>query len=197
MNLHPVSAAARARVLRGILPILLGSLPFAPPASAQPPGTEPAFSLYSSHVATTRERPVVELMFRQVTSLDFRVYRVQDPVPFFSRLREPHQLGSEAPAVPQEQTILERIARWKAARRDAIRSFFRAQFSHDYRAARREAAAKKAIALRRPIQYNRFAQVPLLNGSGCCPPCGIPRSAAFRSSFPAPASTWWRRCTRR
>jgi alpha-2-macroglobulin len=149
--------------------LLLALLLVSSAAAAQPPSgadTQPAFSLYSSHIATTRERPAIELMFRRVSSLDFRVYRVQEPVRFFAGLREPHQLGSEAPVVPQEQTILERVARWKADWRDAIRSFFRRQFSHQYRAARREAAARKQIALRQPLRYNQFAQVPLLNAAG-------------------------------
>jgi alpha-2-macroglobulin len=136
------------------------------PASAQQPDgadIRPAFSLASSHIATTRERPTLTLMFRRVTSLDFRVYRVGDPLKFFAGLRDPHALGSEEPVVPQERTLLERIARWKAARRDAVLSFLRGQFSHDYRRARREAAAKNEITLRRPLEYRQFAQVPLLN----------------------------------
>jgi alpha-2-macroglobulin len=148
---------------------LLGLLALASPALAQPDNptdTRPAFSLYSSHIATTRERPSIDLMFRHVTSIDFRVYKVQDPVKFFAGLRDPHALGSEAPTVPQEQTLLERIARWKAAQREAIRAFVKAQFSWEYRTARREADAKKTIALRQPLHYNKFAQVPLLNASG-------------------------------
>jgi alpha-2-macroglobulin len=148
---------------------VFGLLALASPAGAQPDNptdTRPAFSLYSSHIATTRERPSIDLMFRHVSSLDFRVYRVQDPVKFFAGLRDPHALGSEAPTVPQEQTLLERIARWKAAQREAVRAFIKAQFSWQYRTARREANAKKAIALRQPLHYNKFAQVPLLNSSG-------------------------------
>ena len=110
--------------------------------------------------------PTIELMFRHVTSLDFRVYRVQDPAKFFAGLRDPHALGSEQPNVPQEQTLIERIARWKAARREEIVRFVRLQFSWEYRNARREARAQKEIALRRPLRYNQFAQVPLLNAAG-------------------------------
>ena len=76
-----------------------------------------------------------------MTSLDFRVYRVDDPVKFFAGLRDPHVLGSEEPVVPQERTLLERMARWKAARRDDVLRFLRGQFSHDYRRARRESVA--------------------------------------------------------
>jgi uncharacterized protein YfaS (alpha-2-macroglobulin family) len=136
-------------------------------ADAQPPDAKdarPAFSLASSHIATTKERPEFTLLFRRVTSLDFRVYRVDDAVKFFTGLRDPHALGSEEPVVPQERTLLERIARWKAARRDDVLSSLRGQFSHNYRHARRESAAKSQITLRRPLEYRQFAQVPLLNG---------------------------------
>ena len=136
-------------------------------ADAQPPGAadaRPAFSLASSHIATTKERPEFTLLFRRVTSLDFRVYRVDDAVKFFAGLRDPHALGSEEPVVPQERTLLERIARWKATRRDGALTFLRGQFSHHYRHARRESAAKSQITLRRPLEYRQFAQVPLLNG---------------------------------
>ncbi len=136
-------------------------------ATASPGAADqrPAFSLYSSHVWTTKERPTVELMFRQVTSLDFRVYRVEDPLKFFAQLRDPHTLGSEAPVVPQERTWLERLADWKAQQRYTIRHFVRGQFSSNYRQARKETAAKRQIVLRQPLDYRQFAQVPLLNRS--------------------------------
>jgi hypothetical protein len=50
------------------------SRPVAPRAAAG--AADPAFSLASSHIATTKERPAFTLLFRRVTSLDFRVYRV-------------------------------------------------------------------------------------------------------------------------
>jgi hypothetical protein len=138
----------------------------APPARAQSPDAadvRPAFSLSSSHIANTRERPAIGLMFRRVRSLDFRVYRVDDPLKFLAGLRDPHALGSEAPVVPQEQTLLERIARWKARQRDSVLTFLRGQFSHTYRRTQRETAAKSQIAFRQPLEYRQFAQVPLLN----------------------------------
>jgi alpha-2-macroglobulin len=155
-NLRPFRAALALAVVLGM----------AGPSQAQPRAdadTQPAFSVASSHISTTRERPVVDLLFRRVSSLDFRVYRVNDPLRFFAGLRDPHALGSEAPLVPQERTLLERIARWKAAHRQRILSFVRGQFSHPYRVARRESAARGQIALRQPLEYRQFAQVPLLN----------------------------------
>src|SRR5262245_17868825 len=124
-----------------------------------------AFSLSSSRIATTRETPAIYLTCRRLDHLDFRVYRVNDPVAFLAGLKDPHQLGSEEPMVAQEPTTLERIAEWKTDWRNRIRSFFRAQFTHDYRRARRQQLDRKAVVLRRTINVNSFAQVPLLNRS--------------------------------
>ncbi len=152
-----------------VLLVVLLSVPgvCAPAAGAQgdPAETQPAFSLSASQIASTKERPTILLMFRRVQSLDFRVYRVQDPLKLFAGLRDPHVLGSEAPVVPQEQTWLERIARWKAGWRDTILTFVRGQFSYRFRRARKESEARHQIALRQVLDARQFAQVPLLNAS--------------------------------
>lgn len=132
---------------------------------AQETATSPAFSVATSHVFNTRERQTISLTYRQVNHLDFRVYRVNDAFAFFAGLRDPHQLGSDEPIVPQEQTWLERIARWKAARRSNIRDFLRHQLSPDYRAVRHERQNQQQVVLRQALDVNSFAQVPLLNAS--------------------------------
>ncbi len=144
------------------LALLLGS-PLAAAAQDEPSG--PAFSLWSSQIFTTRDRPAVSLSFRMVDHLDFRVYRVEDPFRFFAGLRDPHELGSEKPIVPQERTWLERIAIWKSGQRASLREFVRRQFSYRYREQRREQIDQQHVALRRTLEYNAFAQVPLLNAS--------------------------------
>ena len=127
--------------------------------------SSPAFSVGSSQIFTSKERAAVYLTFRRVDHLDFRVYRVNDTLEFFGRLRDPHQLGSEEPLVPQERTLIERMAIWKASWRDTIRYYVRGQFSHDYRAARRERSEQQQVQLRRTVSVANFAQVPLLNPS--------------------------------
>lgn len=101
------------------------------PLRAQDDSARPAFSLATSHIFTTKEPPALTLTHRQVDHLDFRVYRVNDTFGFFEKLRDAHELGSEDPVVPQEQTWLERIADWKAERRSELRMFVRRQFSPD------------------------------------------------------------------
>ena len=165
----PGAAAPRLRFRRpaALAAALTALAALAAPASAQPagPAEEPAFSLHSSRVASTRERPQIRLVFRQVRSLDFRVYRVNEPLAFFERLDDLHVLGSPEPEVPTEPTVLERIAAWKAARRAEIHTFFRRQFSFEYRRARARQAAQRVVAARETLDHRQFAQVPLLNAS--------------------------------
>ena len=129
--------------------------------SAEP--AEPAFSLSSSEVYTTRDNPAFNLTFRHLPQLDFRVYRVRDPFAFFAGLRDPHELGSLERPVAQEKSWIERIAEWKTAQRRGIRSFVRGQVSADYRAVRRGAQDKEEIAQRVVLNKTSFAQVSLLN----------------------------------
>ena len=152
------------RVLRTIAVAAALLFDDAPSLLAQD-ASSPGFSLATSHIYTTRERPAVSLTYRQVTRLDFRVYRVNDPFAFFARLRDPHQIGSEEPIVPEEQTWLEAIAYWKAARRGELRNFVRRQFSPAYRQVRRDQRDTDAVVLRQTLNVNSFAQVPLLNPS--------------------------------
>jgi uncharacterized protein YfaS (alpha-2-macroglobulin family) len=123
-----------------------------------------AFSLSTSQATTTRDRAEVWLTFRQLASLDFRIYKVRDPLDFFAGLRDPHQFGTGEPLpVPQEPTLIERIASWKAAQRRRVRDFFRTQTTAEYRRARRAADDSTRVSKRVMLQVSTFAQVPLLN----------------------------------
>ena len=138
----------------------------APPAQAQTTDeSTPSFSVATSHIFTTKESPALALTYRRIDHLDFRVYRVNDAFAFFQKLRDPHQLGSEEPVVPQERTWLERIAAWKAERRSDLRTFVRQQISFEYRTARRQQRDKQDVVLRQALNVNTFAQVPVLNRS--------------------------------
>jgi alpha-2-macroglobulin len=149
-----VSRHARLVLIATLLPALAST------AGAQ--AADPAFQLSSSQIFTSRDRPAVYLTFQQLDHLDFRVYRVQDPVAFFAGLEDPHELGGPEPLVPQEPTLIERIATWKGTRRAALRAFGRRQFSPEYRQARRRQLDDRIVE-RRTVAYTEFAQVPLLN----------------------------------
>ncbi|HTU99635.1 MAG TPA: MG2 domain-containing protein, partial [Luteitalea sp.] len=127
------------------------------------PDDRPAFSLSSSEIFTTKAAPYVTLTFERLGSLDFRVYRVADPVTFFSGLEEAHALGSEEYTAPTEQTWLERLSTWKAGRRGDLQRFVRRQTSHELRAKRRSGQDQQTVQRRVQLGLSSFAQVPLLN----------------------------------
>lgn len=132
---------------------------------AQDSARQPAFSLSSSRISSTREQPSIMLTFRQLDHLDFRVYKVRDPMTFFAGLRDPHVLGSEQVEVPHEETWIERISGWKARARSAARSFARRQLSPAYRQERRARTESRQVVVRQTVAYRDYAQVPLLNPS--------------------------------
>lgn len=154
----------RARRLAALVLVLWPLV--AHPALAQPgEPAVPGFSLASSTIFSTRETPAIHLTFQRVDHLDFRIYKVRDPIAFVAGLKDPHQLGSETPPVDQEPTALERVASWKARWRWRLRDFVRRQFSHGYRRARRAADDRQQVVQRRTERLSNFAQVPLLNPS--------------------------------
>jgi hypothetical protein len=179
--------STETRRVQPTLWILLLALAAAPPARAQATAADdrPAFTLSSGAIGSSRQPPAVFLTFRRVTRLDVRVYRVNDPLTFVAGLKDPHQLGSAEPLVDQVPTLLERIANWKAERREDLRDFVRAQFSWRYRVSKRQSQDKQAVQLRRTEKVNTFAQVPLLNASQLV--------TSWREILPAVRDTEFRR----
>ena len=146
-----------------LLPFAFCLLPFAAAAQTSEPDARPAFSLSTSQVFTTKDAPNFYLTFRRIPTLDVRVYKVKDPFAFFASLKDPHQLGSEEPFVPQERSWIERLADWKRRQRQEVQSFARGQVSRTYRASRRASTDKSTASQRVTLNVNTFAQVPLLN----------------------------------
>lgn len=136
------------------------------------PGCAPAqerpisFNLSTNRSFAPGEQPKIHLYTHNVDALEFRVYRVNDPVKFLEGLRQLHSFGPEAGLLPREQidqrTWLERFHDWKQSVWESIREFFRHQFSHDARKALR--GRQSAIERRsRIVTEAEFAQIPLLN----------------------------------
>jgi hypothetical protein len=90
---------------------------------------EPYFALSSSRTFGSQDKPSVSLSAWNVDTLEFRVYRIQDPVKFFQQLDDAHQFGGRVPQPPRDRTMLERFHRWKSGLRANIRRSLRAQFS--------------------------------------------------------------------
>jgi hypothetical protein len=151
-----------------LLAIVCGLALAAAPARAQDAAVDapagPAFSLSSSQSTTSREDAAVWLTFRQLPSLDFRLYKVRDELAFFAGLKDPHQIGTNEPQpVPQTPTLIERLAAWKARQRRLVRDFVRMQTTPEYRRARRATGDRTTVSQRVVLQVSTFAQVPLLN----------------------------------
>ena len=107
----------------------------APAARAQ--SNSVSFNLSTSKTFAPGEQPKIHLYTHNVDALEFRVYRVDDPVKFMENLRELHSFGPEAGLLDHERiderTWLEKFHDWKASLWESIRDFFRGQFSCDAR----------------------------------------------------------------
>jgi hypothetical protein len=125
--------------------------------------TEPAFSVSSRQTYAPTEQPKIWISFRQVDHLDFRVYRVNDPIQFFSRLKDAHSCGSEKAELAREKTWLERFHEWKRDLRANIRDFFRSQLRFETRWQYHTRRMQERKLQRIPLDVTSYAQVPLLN----------------------------------
>ncbi len=122
------------------------------------------FSVSTSQTFSPGEKPKVRLYARNVKELEFRVYKLHDPLAFFQRLQDVHSFGPQHLMRERidERTWIERFHDWKHEMWTSLRNFFRRQFSADSRSAIRERHAQQAQ--RSNVSgAAQFAQVPLLN----------------------------------
>ncbi|HEV2350898.1 MAG TPA: MG2 domain-containing protein [Terriglobia bacterium] len=124
--------------------------------------SEPFFSVSTRQTYAPTQKPSVSIEFRQVDHLDFRIYRVNDPVQFFAKLKDAHSFGSVKEELAREKTWLERLHDWKRGWQETIREFLRRQISWETRVRRHSAQVAKKIS-RIPLDLTSYAQVPLLN----------------------------------
>lgn len=135
--------------------VALSSLLF---AQAEKPGY---FSLNSSRTYAPGQKISIDMWAQNVDTLEFRVYRVNDPVKFFVDLGDAHQFGGRAPRPPHKLTWLERFHNWKHGIFVWIRDFFRAQFTAENRSTIRQERSQAKQQPQTPMQV--FAQIPILN----------------------------------
>ena len=91
------------------------------------------------------EKVGVHVYSTNVEALEFRVYRVKDPITFFERLDNVHNFGRVSPKEQVENpSFLESFHDWKHDLWVEIRDFFRMQFSPRSRAQIRESQAERA-----------------------------------------------------
>src|SRR5450759_4678384 len=124
---------------------------------------EPYFSLSSQRTFGANTKPSVALNAWNVAELEFRVYRVNDPVQFFQQLESAHQFGGRAPRPPHQRTLLESIHAWKHGLRTSIRRGLRNQFTESPSAHLENAFAGSKPAAPAPAGGTQYAEAPVLN----------------------------------
>jgi uncharacterized protein YfaS (alpha-2-macroglobulin family) len=126
-----------------------------------------SFSLTSQRTYLPGEKPEVSVYSHNVNALEFRVYRVNDPVKFFSQMQELHNFGGRAPSLPkQARTWLEKFHAWKHRVWARFRDFIRAQFSPESRQQIRlwqMGGGEKKGEKKSGAKVESYAQVPVLN----------------------------------
>jgi len=131
---------------------------------------KPFFSLATNRTYATSENARLWLDHRGIESLDFRVYRVNDPQKFFSQLNNPHQMGEDeqeevVPNVSRKPSVLERVRAVKVWAYSGIRNYFRGQLKQDTRVSFNHKFRADAAGKRVPLNVADYARVPLLNPS--------------------------------
>ena len=124
---------------------------------------EPYFSISSNRTFPSNARTTIELSAANIDSLEFRIYRVEDPVKFFQQLEDPHQFGGHVPPPKREPTLLERLHSWKRGLKAGIRRSLRAQFSQSPSAHLVNALPHQPAKQGDPGTY--YAETPVLNSS--------------------------------
>lgn len=142
-------------------------------ASPQPSASvKPSFSLSTNRTFGTSDRPRVWVSYQGITSLDFRVYKIKDPVKFFKQLNDPHQMGTEEKREvaanyqggDNKPSLLERLHSFKASITSDIKSYFRRQLNHESRVTfNTKFRGLGGEGDRLPLNVADFARVPLLN----------------------------------
>lgn len=130
--------------------------------------SKPYFSLTSNRTFGTMENPRLWLDYRAVSSLDFRVYRVNDPAKFFAQLSDPHQMGEQeeeqiATTLTRKPSLLERLRSVKRWAYSGIKDYFREQLKTETRASINQKFRSDDTPKRTPLNVADYARVPLLN----------------------------------
>ncbi|MGH9941528.1 MAG: alpha-2-macroglobulin family protein [Pyrinomonadaceae bacterium] len=134
---------------------------------------KPFFSLQTNRSYGTNERPRVWVNYRDLDTLDFRIYRINDPAKFFKQLENPHQAGEAEEGVfenywrKRNPTFLERVRAFKNWFFYRLRRYVRGQLKNDSRRSvnqnLRRGDEQEDLSYRQPLNKSDFAQVPLIN----------------------------------
>ncbi|HEX8118305.1 MAG TPA: MG2 domain-containing protein, partial [Pyrinomonadaceae bacterium] len=147
--------------------------PYARTPQPPDPHAKPFFSLHTNRTYATTDRARLWVNYRGVESLDFRVYKVNDPVKFFRQLDNPHQVGADEEAevgktVEKKPTFLEKLRQLKSWGYGYVKTYVRQQLQNQSRKGfnQRFRPEEDDTSNRTPLNVaTDFARVPLLNPS--------------------------------
>ncbi len=130
--------------------------------------TKPFFSLATHRTYGTAETPRLWIDYHGLENLDFRVYRINEPVKFFTQLSNPHQMGDReeeqlATTLKSHPSLLERVHALKQWATAGIKSYVRSQIQQDSRKSFNQKFRAEEPARRTPLNVADYARVPLLN----------------------------------
>jgi uncharacterized protein YfaS (alpha-2-macroglobulin family) len=124
---------------------------------------EPYFALSSERTFGSNGKPTIMLSGWNVDALQFRVYRIEDPVKFFEQLEDSHFFSDFGPARrPSGKPLLEHVHQWKRGLRAQIRRSLRAQFSESP-SAHLNAIVSRESSVGSSDKGTRYAEAPILN----------------------------------
>ncbi len=135
------------------------------------PNSKPFFSLVTNRTYSTSDHARFWVNYRGLDALDFRVYRVKDPVKFFRDLDNPHQMGEDEEGKAGQQvkhnpTFLEKLLAFKKKFYGAVQTYVRGQLQNQSRRGfnqRFRPASEEEQEVRTPLNVSDYARVPLLN----------------------------------
>ena len=140
------------------------------PARPEPAvvSTAPFFSLTTNRTYSPNETARLWASYQNIDHLDFRVYRVKDPVEFFKQLDDPHQMGEKekeeaARGYGSRVSVLERAHSIKISIFSAIKDYVRSHLVKEHRETFNQKFRKEAEPTRTPLNVADYARVPLLN----------------------------------
>jgi uncharacterized protein YfaS (alpha-2-macroglobulin family) len=137
-------------------------------ASGTAGSAKPFFSLSTNRTYGSGEPARLWIDYQGIDKLDFRVYRVRDPLKFFAHLDNPHQMGEReeeqfAGSVRRSPSVLERVRAVKRWAATGVKSYVRTQLQHASRRSFNQKFRAKEAAGRMPLNVADYARVPLLN----------------------------------
>lgn len=142
-----------------------GAVETAASGSASTATYKPYFSLSTNRTYGTADRGRVWINYAGIDQMDFRVYRVDDPVGFFKKLENPHQMGEGEKTqiistLKQEPSALEKVRSFKVSIFKSIKDYFRNQLRRGTRESLNQKLNREGD--RQPLNVADYARVPLL-----------------------------------